>query len=100
MTKDKKRKISFNSLKKLYKYIYPYKTTFYIGIVFLLLTSISSLYLAELIGELVKVASESQEKIKKPSILLGLLIGLFSVQTLLFYFYWNPLVELFRGINL
>ena len=43
---------------------------------------------------------ESDKKIKKPSILLGLVIGLFSVQTLLFYFYWNPLVELFRGINL
>ena len=53
MKREKKSKLNFNSIKKLYKYIYPYKTRFYIGLIFLLLTSLASLYFAELIGELV-----------------------------------------------
>ena len=65
---------NFNSIKKLYKYIYPYKTRFYIGLIFLLLTSLSSLYFAELIGELVKVATESQKKIDTTALSLVVLL--------------------------
>ena len=78
-----KRRLNFKSIKKLYKYIYPYRTKFYIGLIFLLLTSLSSLYFAELIGELVKVATESQKKINKIALLLVLLL---IAQALFSYF--------------
>jgi len=74
MKREKKSKLNFNSIKKLYKYIYPYKTRFYIGLIFLLLTSLASLYFAELIGELVKVATESQKKIDTTALSLVVLL--------------------------
>ena len=39
------------------------------------------------------------EKTEKPDICLGFIIVLFSTQTLLFYLYWNPLIELLNKIG-
>ena len=83
MNKNKKRKISFNSLKKLYKYIKPYKTRFYTGIVFLLLTSFTSLIFPKLVGDLIDGSSQSVEKINQIAIYL---LILFSAQALFSYF--------------
>ena len=83
MKKDKKRKISFNSLKKLYKYIHPYKTSFYIGLVFLLLTGFASLIFPKLVGDLVDGSSSSPDKIDQIAIYLFIL---FTAQAIFSYF--------------
>ncbi|MBT6808084.1 MAG: ATP-binding cassette domain-containing protein [Flavobacteriales bacterium] len=82
MNKTQKKKANFSSLIKLYKYIKPYKTRFYIGIGFLLLTSFASLIFPKLVGDLID-SSQSVEKINQIAIYL---LILFSAQALFSYF--------------
>lgn len=74
MKEQSREKLNFSNLRKLYKYISPYKTKFYIGIVFLLLTSIASLIFPELIGQLVEGATISQTNINQTAIWLVILL--------------------------
>ena len=83
MNKTQKKKVNFSSLIKLYKYIKPYKTRFYTGIVFLLLTSFTSLIFPKLVGDLIDGSSQSVEKINQIAIYL---LILFSAQALFSYF--------------
>ena len=83
MKKDKKRKISFNSLKKLYKYIHPYKTSFYIGLVFLLLTGFASLIFPKLVGDLVDGSSSSPDKIDQIENIYNLSFGNGSISNII-----------------
>ena len=39
-----------------------------------------------------------KEDVKAPAMQLGLIIVIFSVQALLFYIYWNPISQFFKGI--
>ena len=73
---------NLNNFKKLYAYIHPYKNQFYIGIIFLLLSSISSLIFPKLVGELVDGAIISETKID--TIAIWLLI-LFILQAIFSY---------------
>ena len=83
MNKTQKKKVNFSSLIKLYKYIKPYKTRFYTGIGFLLLTSFASLIFPKLVGDLIDGSSQSVEKINQIAIYL---LILFSAQALFSYF--------------
>ena len=83
MNKTQKKKVNFSSLIKLYKYIRPYKTRFYTGIGFLLLTSFASLIFPKLVGDLIDGSSQSVEKINQIAIYL---LILFSAQALFSYF--------------
>ena len=83
MNKTQKKKVNFSSLIKLYKYIKPYKTRFYTGIIFLLLTSFASLIFPKLVGDLIDGSSQSVEKINQIAIYL---LILFSAQALFSYF--------------
>ena len=42
----------------------------------------------------------SDKKIKPPSLLIGFFIVFLSIQTFLFYFYWNSISGLFKGVIL
>ena len=42
----------------------------------------------------------SNDEVAYPGRALGTIIILFSIQTLLFYFYWNPLIDLLKSIGL
>ncbi len=83
MNKTQKKKVNFSSLIKLYKYIKPYKTRFYTGIIFLLLTSFASLIFPKLVGDLIDGSSQSLEKINQIAIYL---LILFSAQAIFSYF--------------
>lgn len=83
MNITQKKKVNFSSLIKLYKYIKPYKTRFYTGIGFLLLTSFASLIFPKLVGDLIDGSSQSVEKINQIAIYL---LILFSAQALFSYF--------------
>jgi len=83
MKKEKRKKLDISSLRKLYKYVRPYKTRFYIGLVFLLLTSIAALIFPKLVGDLVDGSNISDSKIN--TIAIYLLI-LFSAQAVFSYF--------------
>jgi len=83
MKKEKRKKLNISSLRKLYKYVKPYKTRFYIGLVFLLLTSIAALIFPKLVGDLVDGSNISDSKIN--TIAIYLLI-LFSAQAVFSYF--------------
>ncbi len=78
-----KKKISFNKIQKLYKYISPYKINFYLGLFFLVLTSITALIFPKLVGDLIDGAIISEKKIN--TIAVYLLI-LFSAQSIFSYF--------------
>ena len=70
MTREKRKKINFSNIKKLYKYIYPHRVKFYIGIIFLLLNSLTVLIFPKLIGDLVKASQTSHYEINKIAIWL------------------------------
>ncbi len=82
-----KKRITKAALKKslrLFKYVKPYSGTFAIGLVFLFLSSISSMVFPYLTGELVDAASgEIIEKINEIALLL---LGVFLLNAIFSYF--------------
>lgn len=86
MKKENKNKLNFNSLKELYKYISPYKAKFYIGIIFLLLTSFASLIFPKLVGDLVNGATITGNQFKEINKVAIYLLILFTAQAMFSYF--------------
>ena len=74
MNRKKRKKIDLSNIKKLYKYIHPHRVKFYIGIIFLLLNSITVLIFPKLIGDLVKASETSNYEINKIAIWLIILL--------------------------
>ena len=72
--KNKRKKLNLHGIVKLYKYISPYKIELYIGVIFLLLTSVASLIFPKLVGDLVESATMSKEKINQIAIFLVILL--------------------------
>ena len=86
--KTKRKKLNLHGLIKLYKYISPYKTELYIGIIFLLLTSAAALIFPKLVGDLVESATMSKEKINETAIFLVILLvcqAVFSYMRILLF---------------
>lgn len=80
---DKKRKLSKESVSKalkIFRFILPYKSTFLIGIVFLLLSLTTNLIFPKLIGEIVAVI-EGKSLYKLNQVVL-FLIGILILQSL------------------
>lgn len=80
---DKKRKLSKESVSKalkIFRFILPYKSTFLIGIVFLLLSLTTNLIFPKLIGEIVAVI-EGKSSYKLNQVVL-FLIGILILQSL------------------
>lgn len=70
-------------LARLFKFIYPYKTLFSIGLIFLLLSSFASLIFPALLGDLVNGVNKDVNEINKIAILL---FTLFVAQAIFSYF--------------
>ena len=70
-------------LARLFKFIYPYKTLFSIGLIFLLLSSFASLIFPALLGELVNGVNQDISEINKIAIIL---LALFVAQAIFSYF--------------
>ena len=86
--KTKRKKLNLHGLVKLYKYISPYKTELYIGIIFLLLTSAAALIFPKLVGDLVESATMSKDKINETAIFLIILLvcqAVFSYMRILLF---------------
>ena len=82
--KDKKNKVSLNKASRLFAYLKPHILEFYLGVLFLLLSTSASLIFPALMGELVDSAkSELVSNIDK--IALTLLV-LFALQAIFSYF--------------
>lgn len=72
-----KRKISWHAIKgiaRMYFYIKPFQSEFIIGMVFLILSSLTALAFPTFLGDLVDAAQSSPEKIDRIAINLGLLL--------------------------
>ena len=88
-SKNKKRekiKLDKGSLKKalrVFKYLKPYKSAYFLGLVFLLLSSFASLVFPMFIGEMVDASKKSMDSINQMALLL---FGLFSLQAIFSYF--------------
>ena len=88
-SKNKKReqiKLDKGSLKKalrVFKYIKPYKSAYFLGLVFLLLSSFASLIFPMFIGEMVDASKKSMDSINQMALLL---FGLFTLQAIFSYF--------------
>ena len=89
---DKKRKLSKESVSKalkIFRFILPYKSTFLIGIVFLLLSLTTNLIFPKLIGEIVAVieGKSTYELNQVVLFLIGILIlqSLFSFGRIYFF---------------
>lgn len=78
---EKKARVSWSSMKKLFKlysFIKPYRTKFIIGLIFLVLSSLANLAFPKYMGQLIDTSSESImiENINETAlILLGLLVA-------------------------
>jgi ABC-type multidrug transport system fused ATPase/permease subunit len=82
MTDNIRKKITFSGLKrsfKLYRYIKPFQKEYALGMFFLLCTSLASLALPKLLGELVNSGSGIGGRINRIGLLLGLLLVFQSV---------------------
>jgi ABC-type multidrug transport system fused ATPase/permease subunit len=86
-----KRKISWHAIKgiaRMYLYIKPFQSQFMIGMVFLILSSLTALAFPTFLGDLVDAAQSSPEKIDKIALNLGLLLltqSVFSFFRILFF---------------
>ena len=86
-----KRKISWHAIKgiaRMYLYIKPFQSQFMIGMVFLILSSLTALAFPTFLGDLVDAAQSSPEKIDKIALNLGLLLltqAVFSFFRILFF---------------
>ncbi len=86
-TDTPKKKITKSDLKKslrLFKYVKPYKTTFAIGFVFLLLSSVTSMVFPYLTGQLVD--SANTEMLKEINSIAIALLGVFAANAVFSYF--------------
>lgn len=82
-----KKKITKSDLKKslrLFKYVKPYKNTFAIGFVFLLLSSVTSMVFPYLTGKLVD--SSNSEMLKEINTIALALLGVFAANAVFSYF--------------
>lgn len=82
-----KKKITKSDLKKslrLFKYVKPYKNTFAIGFVFLLLSSVTSMVFPYLTGKLVD--SANSEMLKEINTIALALLGVFAANAVFSYF--------------
>ena len=68
---------------QILKYVKPYKGTFFLGLLFLFLSSIASLLFPWLVGELVDQANQDVSNVNRVAILL---LCLFSAQAIFSYF--------------
>lgn len=86
-----KRKISWHAIKgiaRMYLYIKPFQSEFMVGMVFLILSSLTALAFPTFLGDLVDAAQSSPEKIDKIALNLGLLLltqAIFSFFRILFF---------------
>lgn len=73
------------NLFKLYKYIYPYRFTYLLGLLFLLGSSSAGLVFPKLVGDMVSVGSQGnvQQEINRIALLL---LGVFVFQAIFSYF--------------
>jgi len=88
MESDKKKirfsKDSFRDLKKLYRFIQPYQTTFFIGFLFLIISSLSSLAMFNSMGKLIDIQADNfAENIRNIVIFLAIIL---VVQAISSYF--------------
>lgn len=86
-TDTPKKKITKQDLKKsmrLFKYVKPYRGTFAIGIVFLLLSSVTSMVFPYLTGQLVD--SANAEMLKEINTIALALLGVFAANAVFSYF--------------
>jgi ABC transporter fused permease/ATP-binding protein len=86
-TDTPKKKITKSDLKKslrLFKYVKPYKTTFAIGFIFLLLSSVTSMVFPYLTGQLVD--SANSEMLKEINTIALALLGVFAANAVFSYF--------------
>ena len=84
--KIEKVKLNKESLKKalkIFQYLKPYKSAYFLGLIFLLLSSFASLFFPMFIGEMVDASKKSIENINKIALLL---FGLFTLQAIFSYF--------------
>ena len=77
------KKNSFKKVLRIFKYLKPYKSTYFIGLIFLFLSSFASIIFPMFIGEMVDASQKSMESINKIAILL---FGLFTIQAIFSYF--------------
>ena len=75
------------------------KQFFWLVIIGVLNAVISLYYYFKLLKHMYLNESKNDE-IANPGKTLGFIIVLFSLQSLIFYFYWNPLVDLLKNIGL
>lgn len=84
--KIEKVKLNKESLKKalkIFQYLKPYKSAYFLGLIFLILSSFASLFFPMFIGEMVDASKKSIENINKIALLL---FGLFTLQAIFSYF--------------
>lgn len=85
---EKKARVSWSSMKKLFKlysFIKPYRTKFIIGLLFLVLSSLANLAFPKFMGELIDTSSESI-KIENVNETALILLGLLAAQAIFGFF--------------
>ena len=86
--KKKTERIKFSKVElvkalRIFRFIKPYRTSYILGLLFLILSSIASLIFPLFIGEMVDASKDSLESINRTALYL---FGLFSLQAIFSYF--------------
>jgi ABC-type multidrug transport system fused ATPase/permease subunit len=86
--KKKTERIKFSKVElvkalRIFRFIRPYRTSYILGLLFLILSSIASLIFPLFIGEMVDASKDSLESINRTALYL---FGLFSLQAIFSYF--------------
>jgi ABC transporter fused permease/ATP-binding protein len=86
--KKKTERIKFSKVElvkalRIFRFIKPYRTSYILGLLFLILSSIASLIFPLFVGEMVDASKDSLESINRTALYL---FGLFSLQAIFSYF--------------
>ncbi|MAZ30509.1 MAG: multidrug ABC transporter ATP-binding protein [Flavobacteriales bacterium] len=86
--KKKTGRIKFSKVElvkslRIFRFIKPYRTSYILGLLFLILSSIASLIFPLFVGEMVDASKDSLESINRTALYL---FGLFSLQAIFSYF--------------
>lgn len=81
--KQRQRKLNLRPIVRLLKFLWPERVNFFIGLLFLLLSSLASLAFPAIAGKLVDSAGQGKEMINRYAIIL---LGLFFLTAVFSYF--------------
>jgi ABC-type multidrug transport system fused ATPase/permease subunit len=84
--KVKLKKENWKNGLRIYRYLLPYKWSFFTGILFLFLSSLASLLFPKFMGQLLQQATDSNGDFSNINDIALILLGLFALQSVFSYF--------------